>query len=112
MAGFFFQEDVDLVIDRIISDKFNASQAAEITQKIIQIFRNLEVINTETAEKPLRDIAVDLDIRAGQLFSLLREILTGQKISPPIFDIIPIIGKETAIQRLESAAKIFQDQIS
>jgi glutamyl-tRNA synthetase len=112
MAGFFFQEDVELVLDRIISDKLNASQAAEVTQRITQIFQNLEVINTETAEQPLRDIAADLDLKAGQVFGLLREILTGQKVSPPIFDIIPIIGTEIVIQRLESAAQIFQDQSS
>ncbi len=112
MAGFFFKEDIDLVIDRIISDKLNATQAAEAAQKITQLFQNLEVINMETAEGPLRDIAVDLDIKAGQLFGLLREILTGQKISPPIFDIISIVGKEMVIQRLESATQIFLDQPS
>jgi len=112
MAGFFFKEDVVLMIDRIISDKLNASQAAEAAQKITRLFQNLEVINMETAEGPLRDIAVEMDIKAGQLFGLLREILTGQKISPPIFDIIPIIGKETVIQRLESAVQILQNQLS
>jgi len=109
MAGFFFKDDVDLVIDRIISDKLNASQAAEAAQKMTRIFQNLEVINAETAEKPLRDIAVNLDIKAGQLFGLLREILTGQKISPPIFDIIPILGREKVLSRLENALDIFQN---
>ena len=109
MAGFFFKEDIDLVIDRIISDKLNANQAAEAAQKITQLFQNLEVIDLETAEQPLRDIAVDLEIKAGQLFGLLREILTGQKISPPIFDIIPILGREKVLSRLENALGIFQN---
>jgi len=106
MAGFFFQENVDLTLDRIISDKLTISQAAEAAQKIKDLFLKLPEINRDTAEQPLRDIASDLELKAGQIFGLLREILTGQKISPPIFDIIPILGKDLVIQRLDLAREI------
>jgi glutamyl-tRNA synthetase len=106
MAGFFFQENVDLTLDRIISDKLTISQAAEAAQKIKDLFLKLPEITGDTAEQPLRDIASDLELKAGQVFGLLREILTGQKISPPIFDIIPILGKDLVIQRLDLAIEI------
>ena len=106
MAGFFFHENVDLTLDRIISDKLTATQAAEAAQKIKDLFLELPEINGETAEQPLRDIAAGLEIKAGQVFGLLREILTGQKVSPPIFDIIPILGKELVIRRLDLAIEI------
>ena len=106
MAGFFFQENVDLTLDQIISDKLTIFQAAEAAQKIKDLFLKLPEINGDTAEQPLRDIASDLELKAGQIFGLLREILTGQKISPPIFDIIPILGKDLVIQRLDLAIEI------
>ena len=109
MAGFFFQEDVDLVIDRIISDKLNASQAAEISKRILVLFNELGEITQESAESSLREIAGELDLKAGQLFGLLREVITGQKVSPPIFDIIPILGREKVLTRLENALEIFQN---
>jgi len=106
MAGFFFQKNIDLTLDRIISDKLTASQAAEAAQKIKDLFLDLPELNGDTGEQPLRDIAAGMELKAGQVFGLLREILTGQKISPPIFDIIPILGKDLVIQRLDSAIEV------
>jgi len=104
MAGFFFRDEVEIAVDRIISDKLISSQAIEAVQRITKLFQVTPEINAETTEGALRDIAADLNLKAGQIFSLLRETSTGQAVTPPIFDVIDIIGKETVIKRLESAA--------
>ncbi len=103
MAGFLFQDRIDLVIERIISDKMDAALAAETAARILVLFKDTPVITQENTEGSLREIAVDLDIKAGLIFGLLREVLTGQKVSPPIFDIIPILGREKVLKRLELA---------
>jgi len=108
MAGFFFEEDLDLAVDRIISEKMNPDQAAEVSKRILALFCDLSEITQESAEGSLREIAGELGLKAGQLFGLLREVLTGQKVSPPIFDIIPILGREKVLSRLENALDIFQ----
>ncbi|MFO8035953.1 MAG: glutamate--tRNA ligase [Anaerolineales bacterium] len=109
MAGFFFEEDVDLVPKRIINKNLSASQAAYAAQRMSHLFQEVPVITQDTAEKPLRELADELDLKAGQLFGLLREALTGQKVSPPLFDIISILGKETVIERLDEAAMTLRD---
>ena len=109
MAGFFFRDKVGLDLDRILTDKFSSDQAAKATQKIKTLFEELAEINQDNAEGPLREIAGDLDLKAGQVFGLLREILTGQKVSPPIFDIIPILGRDIVLDRLENAGDTFQN---
>jgi glutamyl-tRNA synthetase len=109
MAGFFFQENVDLEVDRIISEKLNPDQAVEISKRILALFSDLGEITQESAEGSLREIAGELGLKAGQLFGLLREVLTGQKVSPPIFDIIPILGREKVLSRLKNALDIFQN---
>ncbi len=106
MAGFFFRDQVELVVDRIVSEKLSAAQAAEAASRILALFKDLSEINQENSEAALREIAVELDLKAGQVFGLLREALTGQKVSPPIFDIIPIIGREKVLERLEKARDI------
>jgi glutamyl-tRNA synthetase len=105
MAGFFFEDEIELNLDRIISDKLSRSQAVEAARKITKLFQETLEINAETTEGPLRDIAAGLYLNAGQVFGLLRETSTGQAVSPPIFDVIAIIGKETVINRLESAVQ-------
>ncbi len=109
MAGFLFRDEVELAPERIVSEKLNAAQAAEAAGKILEIFQTLPEITQENAETPLRELAVEMEIKAGQIFGLLRETLTGQKVSPPIFDIIPIIGREEVLVRLEKAREILSN---
>ena len=105
-ARFFFRDQVELVVDRIVSEKLSAAQAAEAGSRILALFKDLSEINQDNSEAALREIAVELELKAGQVFGLLREALTGQKVSPPIFDIIPIIGREKVLERLEKARDI------
>jgi glutamyl-tRNA synthetase len=106
MAEFFFRDEVDLVIERIVTEKLSAEQAAEMAARILKLFQGLPEITQETADASLREIATDLGLKAGQVFGLLRESLTGQKVSPPIYDIIPILGREKVLDRLEKARAI------
>ncbi|RLD00933.1 MAG: glutamate--tRNA ligase [Chloroflexi bacterium] len=106
MGGFFFHDEVGLALDRIVSSKLSAGQAAEAAERILEIFRGLDEITQDKAETALRELASQMGLKAGQIFGLLRESLTGQKVSPPIFDIIPILGRELVLERLEKAHKI------
>lgn len=103
MGGFFFQDEVELVIERVVTDKLRSDQAAEATRGILELFQGLKEINQESAENGLRELAAQMELKAGQIFGLLREALTGQQVSPPIFDIIPILGRERVLERLETA---------
>lgn len=106
MAGFLFHDKVEIAVDRIVTNKLSAAQAAEAAKKILEIFQGLAEITQENAETPLRNLAVEMELKAGQIFGLLREALAGQKVSPPIFDIIPIIGRDVVLSRLENARYI------
>ncbi|NQS91765.1 MAG: hypothetical protein HQ574_05090 [Chloroflexi bacterium] len=109
MAGFFFRDEVELEPARIVSDKMDSKQALEAARYILAIFENLAEINQENAETPLRELAVEMELKAGQIFGLLRETLTGQQISPPIFDIIPILGREKVLALLQGAQEVLAE---
>lgn len=106
MGGFFFRDEVELVLERVVTDKFSADQAAKAAGGILEILQGLEEINQESAETALRNLANQMGIKAGQIFGLLREALTGQKVSPPIFDIIPILGRDVVLKRMEKAQEM------
>ena len=108
MGGFFFREDVEFVLDRVVNDKFSAAQGVEAASGILELFQGLDEITQENAEAPLRDLASELGLKAGQIFGLLREALTGQKASPPIFDITSILGRELVLERLEKARETLE----
>lgn len=106
MAGFFFREKINLAPERIVSEKLSAEQAVIAAEQLAALFSTLPEINQDAAEQPLRELAQELELKAGQVFGLLREALTGQKVSPPLFDIIDILGRETVVARLKKAAEV------
>jgi glutamyl-tRNA synthetase len=42
-------------------------------------------------------------LSAGQVFGILRVAVTGQKVSPPLFESMAIIGRETVLDRIRAA---------
>jgi glutamyl-tRNA synthetase len=72
------------------------------------VLEGLPVISHETAEQPLRGLAEELGISAGQLFGILRAAVTGQTVSPPLLESMEIIGKAVVLQRICQAADILE----
>jgi glutamyl-tRNA synthetase len=102
-AGFFFEEQVEPKAGELIGKKMSAAQSAQAAQQVYRILESLEEISPETAEQPLRNLADQLDLKAGQLFGILRVAITGQKVSPPLFESMAIIGKKKVLERINNA---------
>ena len=60
----------------------------------------------------LRSLADELGLKAGQLFGILRVAVTGQKVSPPLFESMAIIGKEKVLERIQNAIEILDGMSS
>jgi glutamyl-tRNA synthetase len=55
-------------------------------------------------EQNVRALAAELGVKAGELIGLARVALTGRKVSPGIFDVMWLLGRERTRERLERAA--------
>jgi glutamyl-tRNA synthetase len=108
-AGFFFKEEVQPKTVELIGKKMSAAQSANAAQQAHHILESLDQISPETAEEPLRNLADQLGIKAGQLFGILRVAVTGQKVSPPLFESMAIIGKEKVLERVNHAVTMLRD---
>ena len=61
--------------------------------------------NTETFEKTFRDLADDLEVKAGEVFQLIRVAISGQTITPPLFESIQILGEGETVNGVKEAIK-------
>jgi glutamyl/glutaminyl-tRNA synthetase len=57
--------------------------------------------NAAALEEQLRKFADSNGLKAGQLIHILRLALTGITISPGIFELMVVLGKETVLLRIE-----------
>jgi glutamyl-tRNA synthetase len=108
VAGFFFKETISPDPNRLVSAGLTPLESANIARQIYQILASLPQISKELAEPLLRNFVVESGLKAGQVFGLLREAVTGQKDSPPLFETIEIIGKVKVLERLQSAIDILE----
>ncbi len=58
---------------------------------------------TETIEQALRALLAQLEISARRGLQPIRVAVTGSSVSPPLFESLAALGRETALERLENA---------
>lgn len=107
-AGFFFRENISPVADELVAKGLTASESAEIARKALQVLQSLPTINSGEIEPLLRNLVDSVGLTSGQVFGVIRVAVTGQKVSPPLFESMEIIGREKVIDRLSNAISILE----
>ena len=105
-AGFFFKESVEPNPVELIAKGLDAKQSVEIAKKCFEILSALPDVSPQTAEPPMRAYVESAGLNANQVFGILRVAVTGQKVSPPLFESMEIIGREKVLSRLQNAIQI------
>lgn len=107
-ASFFFQENVVPNPDDLVAKGLDAKQSAEIARKTYEILSGLPDVTHAIAEPPMRAYVEGSGLNAGQVFGILRVAVTGQKVSPPLFESMEIIGREKVLARLKKAVEVLE----
>ena len=107
-AGWFFKETVEPNPTELIAKNLTAAQSAGIARKACEILAALPEITPESAEPPLRTLVETTGLSAGQVFGILRVAVTGQTVSPPLFESMEIVGKDKVLERLMKAIEILE----
>jgi len=107
-ASFFFKENVEPNPDELIAKGLDAKQSGDIARKAYDILASLSDLSHQIAEPPMREVVEKSGLSANQVFGILRVAVTGQKVSPPLFESMEIIGKEKVLERLQKAIEILE----
>ncbi|MCI0610238.1 MAG: glutamate--tRNA ligase [Anaerolineae bacterium] len=107
-ASFFFKDEVKPNPEDLIAQGLDVRQSAEIAKKVYEILSSLPDISHQIVEPPLRSYVESSGLSANQVFGILRVAVTGQKVSPPLFESMEIIGREKVLQRLKMAIELLE----
>ncbi len=70
-------------------------------------FASLEHFDEASSEGALRAIAEARGVKAATLIHAMRVTVTGRSVSPGLFDVLSVIGRDEVRRRLASAAELF-----
>lgn len=97
--SFFFFESPKDIDTASIKPKWNAAKA-EFFQLACEQFSACETWTGPELEKTFKELAVQKNIKAGEVMLPLRIMLVGQKMGPGVFEIAELIGKQETINRI------------
>jgi glutamyl-tRNA synthetase len=74
-------------------------------KKLAEALSSVEPWEHDPIEKATRGVAASEEVKAGEVIMPARIALTGKKVSPGIFDVMLLLGRERTVQRLRHAAE-------
>jgi glutamyl-tRNA synthetase len=104
MLGFLFLDDEDIRhdADAVASLGDDALAVLEASRRALA---ELESFDTASIEAVLREVLIDgLGIKPRFAFTPLRVAVTGRRISPPLFESLELLGRESTLRRIERLA--------
>ncbi|HMD90505.1 MAG TPA: glutamate--tRNA ligase [Anaerolineaceae bacterium] len=111
MAGFFFKDTIEPDGRDLIAKGLTAASSAEAARKCYEVLASQPEFKPELLEPPMRALVEGMGLSASQVFGILRVAVTGQKVSPPLFESMEIIGREKVLERILKAIEIL-DKLS
>ncbi|QEP07042.1 glutamate--tRNA ligase [Glutamicibacter sp. ZJUTW] len=102
MLEFLFKADDEIAIE----EKALKGLPANLVEVIDASIRGLESLsewNAETIQEALRTKLVDeLELKPRQAFGPARVAISGKRVSPPLFESMEILGRESSLKRLRA----------
>jgi len=105
-TAFLFREVETPPAEKLVGKKMTPEESLTALRRTRSVLAEVEPFEPETMEPALRALADELKLKAGQLFGIARWAVTGQKVAPPLFGSLAIIGREIVLARLEAAEAV------
>jgi glutamyl-tRNA synthetase len=102
-AGPYFRETIEYDPDAVAKQWKDHAATAALLSDVRETLASLNQWDAAAMEEALRQLAERRGVAAGKIFQPLRVALTGLTVSPGIFDVLLMLGRERSMLRLEAA---------
>jgi len=103
MCAFLFKEKIDHEIKDLMIRDLSLEKSKEVSSEVIEVIKSIDEWTLESIENKVKIYMGKEGLAPKQLFSYLREAISGQRVTPPLFDCMLVLGKERTIHRLEES---------
>jgi glutamyl-tRNA synthetase len=86
--------------------KMSAGATKEYLGKVNEVIKALTDWSVKSLEEKLHELQQQLGLKPRPAFMTIRLAVTGRSATPPLFDVLAILGKDEVIKRLAHVQKI------
>ncbi len=100
----FFFEDAEYDLE--VFNKLKIEKLENALSKTLEVLQNMQTPWDKVKfEESFRKLTEELNITVTQMFQLIRVAISGQMVTPPLFESIQILGEEKTLNRVKEALK-------
>lgn len=107
-AHFYYIDDIDF--DEKAAKKFLKGNVLEPLKALKARLEDLEDYGEQNLENVFAALLEAFEIKLGKIAQPVRVALTGTSVSPGIFEIIAVLGKERVLPRLQKAIDFIKNR--
>lgn len=110
MAHYFLAEAVE--IDEKAGRKHLVPEVKSLLLEVSTKLGNLTDFNQAGIEQVFGDIVANRDIKLGRVAQPVRVALTGSTVSPGIYEVIDVLGRDVTLARLAAGVRYIDARLS
>lgn len=105
---YFYAEEIEF--EEKAKNKFLKAEIKPVLQDITDRLSQLSDFNMDEMHKVFDQVMEERELKLGKIAQPVRVALTGGTVSPGIFEVMAILGKEEVLKRLNNAIDIIPDE--
>ena len=105
LMSYFFQEELDYDPDNLVQKGMDRESARSALTAAREDLAGSRDFQQQLLEESLRAAASRIGLSPRQFFGTLRVAATGREATPPLFEMMEVLGKERVLDRIDAAIK-------
>jgi glutamyl-tRNA synthetase len=103
---FFFTNLPAPSIELMLGPKMEQHLSLHALREARALAETIEVFEEAPLETAYRALCEQLQLKPAQLFSIIRNAVSGKTVTPPLFGSMAVLGRETVVSRLRAAESV------
>ena len=108
--NYFYTEEIEY--EEKAKNKFLKTENKPVLQDLVDKLSNLSNFNIAETHKVFDRVMEERELKLGKIAQPVRVALTGGTISPGIFEVMDILGKDEVLKRLNAAIYVIPNEES
>jgi len=103
LIAFLFKEEINFELGELVQKQMDEESTKKILQEVSATLSKIKSFSSSAIELELRSLADSMDVKVGALLGTVRVATSGQKVSPPLFQSLEVLGRDRVLDLLRLA---------
>ena len=108
ISSFFFKNDFLYDVERLKIEEMQLFDTVRIGIEVLTVLSKLPDMSIGPAELSMQSLLEKLHLTPKQVFTFMREAISAQRVTPPLFESMAILGKDEVIRRISMAIDLLE----